>query len=263
MLSILFYFTTGTASWEPEDSDVLSVNDIFRDQIIQYASRIRRGFAAVKRTTSEACSLISADALLAFIEIARWIIYVNINKKFNQMALFNTFISRGLLSEGVDLNVYKMKMSLCEKFKQKSDWPPPSDMGVGETRIPDVLTELCSEDIHGQERTKIVIIGEVKSSAEVRSSTTEADMFHQAWRQALLGLVHSDITYGILFQPQKCELFELKVTKTSKGGSQLLRATTLKETFSFEDNDGPTFNTDSVLSVLKKIIAIFLELPHL
>ncbi len=246
-------------------SKLESIQDVFRHVILDNGELVREGFASVKRTTSEACSLTNAvgkRALFAFVEIAKWIVNISTKRNSESFKILNTSNGEGIEAIGVDLNVYKMGIGLCKTFTKKSDWPPPFDMGVGETRIPDVLSELCSKDIHGQVRKKYVIIGEVKSSAEVRS-TTEVDRFHKAWRQALIGLIDSRYTYGILFQPQKCVLFELKVTKTSKGGSRSLHLNTLKETFSFYEGpvvDDSFFVVDSALSLLKKIIAIFVQL---
>ncbi len=233
---------------------------------INFAESIEEGFVTKKRNTSEPCSLINSSgklAVFALLEMAKEIIDECFPKHFKAEKLVNTINCQGTLSEGIDLNVYSMERGLCENFETRSDWPPTSDMGVGETKSPDVLTYV-REKKDTEMSKQFVIIGEVKSSVElVGSANQEIVLFQQAWRQALLGLVNSNHTYGILLHPLKCELFELKIETRTRDGSSQLYATTLKETFEFLDTFPkiPIFNTVSIISLLKKIIAIILELP--
>ncbi len=190
--------------------------------------------------------------------MATEIIFEYFGAKFQFDKLYH---SSNCFDKGIDLNVYSMERKCCETFKTQSDWPPVSNMGVAETTKPDVLTSI-RETINGRLRKRIVIIGDVKSSVEIGSGAKQADMFQEAWRQALLGLVDSDHAYGILFQPQQCELFELKTERLErrKGGSKLL-ATTVLESFEFVNKlEYPNFISDSIILLLKKIIAIILEL---
>ncbi len=159
----------------------------------------------------------------------------------------------------IDLNLYSLSKKQTEEYQDaKCDWPPPNYEGVGETRVPDVISTLHSTS---DEKQKYIIIGEVKSSMDMPDECQAS--FHQTWRQSLLGLTHSDHTSGLLLHLQGAQLFHLNVRQETGNGKPHLRLATVLEEFEFKNKKIPskpvTFNVDALADLLKRVIAIFLE----
>ena len=223
------------------------------------------GFAAQKRTSSEPISLDNTGGKIAtqcLLNIAKVIIMKH-DKKWVGRYLFNAIIGQGMHAPGVYLNIYTLPKDVSNRFKNEDlSWPPGSDHGVRETRIPDVTTIFSPR----KKDKKRVIIADVKSSEDIGSSLDDhVKLFHEAWKKALFGITNSDYTYGLLVHPEGAKLFCLKLVKKHLGDKTKQYLYTYTEDFNFKalyENsqvDILKFNVDQLLLLLKRIIAIFLQ----
>ncbi len=161
---------------------------------------------------------------------------------------------QGSYAPGVKLNCFEFgKVESALYHNNRRPWPPTLAEGYGINKVPDII---CKHQLRVEDPFKDIIIGEVKSSSDMRCKMLDRS-FKQAWVPALSGLKESDETYGILFYPSGAKLFQLKVGK-ALGKSYLI---TRVEGFPFLQKAAPTFNVDELIKLLKQIIAIFLRLP--
>ncbi len=244
-------------------------NSLFDKEAVCYANRLYKGIVSTKKknissfVSPDLCSLhnsVGKDALQALLNLAKFIISLHDETWPSHETLFNQVNGQAYLAPSVDLNVYVLPSDLCTKyFNQDAEhpWPPSKSFGVGETRIPDVISTCTSQN---GIIDKNVIVGEVKSSVDLGVTTkNQVKLFRQAWKQTLLGLVNSDATYGLLFHPREAQLFYLKIEDQKEGTTQKLY--TYTEVFSFRNDKPAKFDVDQLILLLKRIIAIFLRLP--
>ncbi len=200
----------------------------------------------------EFCSLDSSSgkaAIVGLLNLAK--IIAELNGEFDLTLLDIDSVGQG---SGINLNCYTFGADESYPYKgYEKPWPPPPECGRGETKVPDVICKLIttsSDDVN-------VLIGEVKSSLDMKSSRKR--LFHQAWTQTLRGLINSDETWGLLFHPEGAELFQVKFQKDE---SQTRKLLTYSEEFKFPEitwGVNRAFHLDSLLQLLKRIVAIFLE----
>ena len=230
----------------------------FYDQSFRWVTAIYKGFAGKKKNL-EPCSLhnsVGKAAVVGLLELAR-LVAENRRRLADLQILANDHTSH---THRVDLNTFTFNLTISNQYFQGYwSWPPQSG-GAGETRIPDVLCTYKHLDV-----VKYVITGDVKSSEDMKYS--HESLFQQAWKQALIGIINSDETYGLLLHPEKATLFHMEVEREE--GVAMPFLTTHSESFEFiienpvHDLTDVRFDTVQFLQLLNRIIGVILKLPQM
>ncbi len=143
-------------------------------------------------------------------------------------------------------------------LSKEAPWPPRTKVYKQcTTKIPDVQVRLRND----RGEYCFPITGEVKSASE-SSEEKRKDAIQQTIKQALVGLRHRDVSYGILLEPLDGHIIRIVIKDATEQDGECWNDKVLKiykKSWSFGDHPNAPFNTNQFIAFMKAIMAIMLK----